>query len=150
MLVQVVLLQEDDNGVDHPVCYFSKKFNKHQKNNSTVKKECLSLILALQHFKVYVTSSSSHIVVFSDHNPLILSIRWKTRIRDCSDGACCYRNTILTSGISEEKIILFLMPCLEHDVLVCGFLLLAVYKIIITFISILFYDNFMAKESFIT
>ena len=24
-----VLLQEDDNGVDHPVCYFSKKFNKH-------------------------------------------------------------------------------------------------------------------------
>ena len=24
-----VLLQEDDSGVDHPVCYFSKKFNKH-------------------------------------------------------------------------------------------------------------------------
>ena len=47
MLVQV---QEDDNGVDHPVCYFSKKFNKHQKNYSTVEKECLSLILALQHF----------------------------------------------------------------------------------------------------
>ena len=29
-----VLLQEDDNGVDHPVCYFYKKFNKHQKNRS--------------------------------------------------------------------------------------------------------------------
>ena len=41
-----VLLQEDDGGVDHPVCYFSKKFNKHQRN-STVEKECLSLILAL-------------------------------------------------------------------------------------------------------
>ena len=26
-----VLLQEDDNGVDHPVCYFSKKNNKHKK-----------------------------------------------------------------------------------------------------------------------
>ena len=26
-----VLLQEDDNGVDHPVCYFSKMFHKHQK-----------------------------------------------------------------------------------------------------------------------
>ena len=64
-----VLLQEDDNGVDHPVCYFSKKFNKHQKNYSTVEKECLSLILALQHFEVYLTSSSSPIVVFSDHNP---------------------------------------------------------------------------------
>ena len=42
-----VLLQEDDNGVAHPVCYFSKKFNKHQNNYSTVEKECLSLILAL-------------------------------------------------------------------------------------------------------
>ena len=65
-----VLLQKDNNGVDHPVCYFSKKFNKHQKNYSTVEKECLSLILALQHFELYLTSSSSPIVVFSDHNPL--------------------------------------------------------------------------------
>ena len=65
-----VLLQEDNNGVDHPVCYFSKKFNKHQKNYSTIEKECLALILALQHFEVYVTSSSEPIVVFSDHNPL--------------------------------------------------------------------------------
>ena len=27
-----VLLQEDNNGVDHPVCYFFKKFNQHQRN----------------------------------------------------------------------------------------------------------------------
>ena len=59
-------------------------------------------------------------------------------------------NAILIPGISKEKIILFLMPCLEHNVLICGFLELAVYKIIISFIIILFYDNFMAKESFIT
>ena len=65
-----VLLQEDDNGVDHPVCYFSKKFNKHQRNYSTIEKECLSLILALQHFEVYLASSHAPIVVFSDHNPL--------------------------------------------------------------------------------
>ena len=64
------MLQEDDNGVDHPVCYFSKKFNKHQKHYSTVEKECLSLILALQQFEVFLISSYSPIVVFSDHNPL--------------------------------------------------------------------------------
>ena len=74
-----VLLQEDDNGVDHPVCYFSKKFNKHQKNYSTVEKECLSLILALQHFEVYLTSSSSPIVVFSDHNPLTFIHKMKNK-----------------------------------------------------------------------
>ena len=58
-----VLLSEDDNGVDHPVSYFSKKFNKHQRNYSTIEKECLSLILALQHFEVYLASSHSPIVV---------------------------------------------------------------------------------------
>ena len=41
-----VLLQEDDE-----VCYFSKKFNKSQKNYSTIEKECLALVLALQHSK---------------------------------------------------------------------------------------------------
>ena len=74
-----VLLQEDDSGVDHPVCYFSKKFNKHQRNYSTVEKECLSLILAHQHFEVYLTSSSSPIVVFSDYNPLTFSHKMKNK-----------------------------------------------------------------------
>ena len=43
-------MKEDGNGVDHPVSYFSKKLNKNQKNYSTIEKECLSLILALQNF----------------------------------------------------------------------------------------------------
>ena len=68
--IGAVLLQEDNNGIDHPVCYFSKKFNKHQKNYSTIEKECLALILAIQQFEVYLTSSTSPIVLFSDHNPL--------------------------------------------------------------------------------
>ena len=98
-------MQEDSNEVDHPVSYFSKKFNKHQKNYSTIEKECLSLILALQHFEVYLTSSSSPIRVFSDHNPLIFIHKMKTRIRGYSDGAYCYRNIILTLGTSKGKTI---------------------------------------------
>ena len=74
-----VLLQEDDNGVDHPVCYFSKKFDKHQRNYSTIEKECLSLILALQHFQVYLSSANSPIVVFSDHNPLTFIHKMKNK-----------------------------------------------------------------------
>ena len=68
--IGAVLLQEDNNGIDHPVCYFSKKFNKHQKYYSTVEKECLALILAIQQFEVYLTPSTLPIVVFGDHNPL--------------------------------------------------------------------------------
>ena len=63
-----VLLQPDDLGVDRQVCFFSKKFNKHQLNYSVIEKETLALILSLQHFSVYV--SSVPVVVFTDHNPL--------------------------------------------------------------------------------
>ena len=52
-----VLLQEDQGGIDHPICYFSRKFNKHQRNYSTIEKECLALVFALQHFEVYVFHS---------------------------------------------------------------------------------------------
>ena len=48
-----VLLQSDDENIEHPICYFSKKFNVHQKNYSTIEKECLALILAIQHFDIY-------------------------------------------------------------------------------------------------
>ncbi|MGL5904428.1 MAG: Ty3/Gypsy family RNase HI domain-containing protein, partial [Cetobacterium sp.] len=65
-----VLLQQDDRGVDHPLCYFSRKFLKSQQNYSTIEKETLALILALQHFEVYLGSSSLPVEVFTDHNPL--------------------------------------------------------------------------------
>ena len=60
-----VLLQEDKNFVCHPVAYFSKKFSNCQKNYSTVEKECLSMLLALQHFDVYLYSSVHPVVVFT-------------------------------------------------------------------------------------
>lgn len=70
-----VLLQEDADGIDHPICYFSRKFNKHQLNYSTIEKEALALLMALQHFEVYVGSSSLPVVVYTDHNPLVFLLR---------------------------------------------------------------------------
>ncbi|KAK2895729.1 hypothetical protein Q8A73_015217 [Channa argus] len=72
-----VLLQEDDAGIDHPICYFSKKFKKHQLHYSTIEKEALALLLALQHFEVYLGSSSIPTVVYSDHNPLVFLTRMR-------------------------------------------------------------------------
>ena len=39
-----VLMQVGEDGIDHPISYFSKKFEKHQRNFSTIEKECLALI----------------------------------------------------------------------------------------------------------
>ena len=68
-----VLLQDDPNAVEHPVSFFSRKFNTHQGGYSTIEKETLALLWALQHFEVYVGSSSLPLTVYTDHNPL-----WKS------------------------------------------------------------------------
>lgn len=60
-----VLLQEDEQGIEHPVCYFLKKFNKHQLYYSTIEKEALALLLPLQYFKVYIGSSVQPVRVFT-------------------------------------------------------------------------------------
>ncbi|KAL2099499.1 hypothetical protein ACEWY4_003893 [Coilia grayii] len=64
-------------GLITPFVYFSEKFLKHQLNYSTIKKEALTLLLALQHFEVYVCSSSAPVIVFTDHNPPIFLSRMK-------------------------------------------------------------------------
>lgn len=66
-----VLLQQDKSGLDHPVCYFSRKFNKCQTNYATIEQEALALLLALQHFEVYIGSSALPVTVYTDHNPLV-------------------------------------------------------------------------------
>lgn len=73
-----VLMQEDECGYNHPVCYFSRKFTPAQMNYSTIEQELLSLILALQHFHVYVGPSGSTVQVFTDHHPL----KYLSKFRD--------------------------------------------------------------------
>ena len=65
-----VLLQESvDDGFLHPVCYTSSKFKSHQMSYSTIEKECLSLVLALQKFECYL-QSAAEITTYTDHNPI--------------------------------------------------------------------------------
>ena len=73
-----VLLQEDGDCVLHPVCYMSTKFKPHQRNYSTIEKEALSLLFALEKFDVYL-GSGSKITVYSDHNPLVFVTKMKNK-----------------------------------------------------------------------
>ncbi|KAF7641117.1 hypothetical protein LDENG_00293410, partial [Lucifuga dentata] len=65
-----LLLQDDADGIPHPVCFFSAKFKHQQEHYSTIEKETLAMLLALQHFEVYVSSTSLPVTVYTDHNPL--------------------------------------------------------------------------------
>lgn len=76
-----VLLQEGPDGVDHPVSFFSKKLDCHQKWYSTIEKETLALVWALEHFEVYVGSTCWPLTVFTDHNPLVFLSRMRNKNR---------------------------------------------------------------------
>ena len=56
------------DGIEHPVCYYSKKLVAHQKTYSTVEKEALALIHFVRTFSVYF--GSTVVKVYTDHSPL--------------------------------------------------------------------------------
>jgi len=66
--VRAVLFQEVD-GLEHPICYYSKKLDCH----STVEKEALGVILAVRTFSVYF--GSIPVRVYTGHSPLQL-LKW--------------------------------------------------------------------------
>ena len=66
-----VLQQEDDQGIDHPISYYSCKFEEHQRKYSTIEKETLALVLALKHFDVYLNTTVEPVMVYTDHNPIV-------------------------------------------------------------------------------
>ena len=72
-----VLLQDNPDGVLHPVSYTSSKFKPHQRTYSTIEKEALSLVLALQKYECYL-QGASEISVFTDHNPLVFLEKMKS------------------------------------------------------------------------
>ena len=74
--IGAVLLQEGHHGIDHPVCHFSFK---HQTNYSTTEKETLALLLLLQHFDVYLSTTTTPVDVYTDHNPLAFIEKMKNK-----------------------------------------------------------------------
>ena len=77
--IGAMLCQKDDLGESHPVAFFSKKLNEPQRKYSTIEKETLALIAALNHFEVYVTSNPGPLVIYTDHNPLKFLNRFQNK-----------------------------------------------------------------------
>ena len=75
--IGAVLLQADSQGIEKPIAYYSKKLNRHQQRYSTIEKEALALVLAIQHFEFYVAGSQKELLVYTDHNPLVFIEKFK-------------------------------------------------------------------------
>lgn len=65
--------------------YFSYKITTHQKAYATVEKETLGTVLAIEKFRVYLTSYIPPVEILTDHNPLmtieIVMFRNHTRVK---------------------------------------------------------------------
>ncbi|XP_066952544.1 uncharacterized protein [Macrobrachium rosenbergii] len=77
--IGAVLLQKGPDDMQHPVAYMSKKLKNHQRGYSTIEKEALALLTALEHFEVYLSGSPAPILVFTDHEPLKFVGRMRTK-----------------------------------------------------------------------
>ena len=70
-----VLLQYH-NEISFPVRYASRKLQGAEKNYSTIEKECLAIVFAVQRFKFYLLGREFFLEV--DHRPLIYLNKLKT------------------------------------------------------------------------
>ena len=74
--IGAVLSQLDDQGTDHPVAYFSRKLLLREQKYSAIEKECLSIKLATQAFRVYLLGKP--FVIQTDHQEL----EWRDRLKE--------------------------------------------------------------------
>ena len=69
---------DEEEGTSRPIGFFSTKFNACQGRYSTVEKEALALVSAIQYFSVHIPPTRK-LVVYTDHNPLIFLERMRNR-----------------------------------------------------------------------
>lgn len=85
------VLSQEELGRDRPITYLSRSLNKTEENYSTIEKEMLAIIWALDKLRNYLYGAKE-IKIITDHQPLTFALsnsnnnaklkRWKSRIEE--------------------------------------------------------------------
>ena len=67
--IRAVLSQQGMDGAEHPVAYYSSKLLPRETRYTVSEQECLTVVEAIKHFKVYLTGAE--FTVMTDHSSLI-------------------------------------------------------------------------------
>lgn len=70
------VLSQGKIGTDRPIAYASRLLNGAELNYSTIEKECLALVYAVQHFRPYLYGRKFNLI--TDHRPLV----WMNSVKD--------------------------------------------------------------------
>ena len=71
-----ILSQKDQEGLEHPVAFASRKLQPREEKLSTTEKECLGIVWAVERFRYYLFGRKFRLL--TDHNPLV----WLNQVRD--------------------------------------------------------------------
>jgi len=66
--IGAVLIQEDENGVKHPVAFASRKLLPRETRYSTIERECLAIVWGVTKFQEYLYGKE--FILETDHRPL--------------------------------------------------------------------------------
>lgn len=77
--IGVVLSQIGDDGLEHPVAYYSRLLKKHELRYSVPEKECLGVLEGIWHFRPYLWGREFTVV--SDHR----SLQWLFKTKDTNE-----------------------------------------------------------------
>jgi transposase InsO family protein len=69
-------LYQEVDGIEHPIAYGSKTFNKCQRNYTVTERECLAVIFGIEKFRPYV--EGTRFTIITDHYSLL----WLDRLKD--------------------------------------------------------------------
>ena len=74
--IGAVLSQQDNDNIEHPIAYYSRKLLPRETRYSTIEKECLAIKAATHHFRVYL--HGWRFTIQTDHRAL----EWLDRLKD--------------------------------------------------------------------
>ena len=81
-------------GDRHVIEYASRALTETEQRYAQIEKELLSIVFALERFHTYVYATARHVIVETDHKPL-LAIHKKARPSVCKRCYCAYSDTTL-------------------------------------------------------
>jgi len=69
--IGAVILQVEEDKLEHPICCVSRTLTKSEKNYSTTDLEGLAIYYAIKQFRHYIISSKWPTTIITDHKPLL-------------------------------------------------------------------------------
>ena len=68
LAIGAILTQPGDDGMDYPIVYISRKLNKAERNYSTIEREEIGMVFALQKYRHYLLANP--FIFYTDHQAL--------------------------------------------------------------------------------